>query len=211
MRIREATPADLEAIGEICLRTGDNGGDASGLFCDDAVLADVYAVPYLSGPAGFALVVERDDAGARRARDAPSVVAGYVVGTSDTRAFQEWFSAEWWPERRAGRAPRTEGDRWLLPPADDPARMLGEWVDDYPAHLHIDLLPEVQGQGVGSRLIEAVFAVLRERGIPGVHVVASLDNVGAQAFYPRVGLVELGREEHTVTWGRLLHESSMRE
>lgn len=204
MRIREATAADLDPIRDICLRTGDNGEDATGMYCDDALLADVFTVPYLTGPGGFALVVERDDAGAGQVRHTPGDVAGYVVGTSDTRAFQEWFSGQWWPQRRAGREPRTAADRWLLPAADDPERMLSDWIGDYPAHLHIDLLPQVQGKGAGRSLIDSASVVLRDRGAPGVHVVASLANAGAQAFYPRVGFVELERDGDSVTWGRRL-------
>ena len=39
--------------------------------------------------------------------------------------------------------------------------------DEYPAHLHIDLLPETQGQGLGRRLIETLVDALQERACPG--------------------------------------------
>jgi GNAT superfamily N-acetyltransferase len=190
MSIRPATEADEDALAQICLLTGNQGTDATGKFCDERVLSDVYALPYLYAPSGFAWVWEGGDG-----------VAGYVVGTSDTRAFQQWFSDQWWPPRRAGREPRTDGDAWLLPAADDPARMLNRHVDEYPAHLHIDLLPHVQGQGVGRQLIAAAADVWEEWGVPGVHLEASQANTGAQAFYPRVGFTELGRDTRTVTWG----------
>ncbi|MEX0913609.1 MAG: GNAT family N-acetyltransferase [Demequina sp.] len=138
MSIRPATAADEDALARICLLTGDNGTHARGLFCDDWVLADVYALPYLYAPNGFALVWEEADG-----------VAGYVVGATDTRGFQRWFSDQWWPARRAGRESLTPGDGWLLSAAEDSARMLSRHVDDYPAHLHIDLLPATHGRGVG--------------------------------------------------------------
>lgn len=192
MTMRAATGADAQAIARICLLTGANGTDATGDFCDDAAISDVYATPYLHGPAGFCLVWDDGDG-----------PVGYVLGTADTRAFQEWFVATWWPSRPQ-REPRTQGDRWLLPSALDPERMLIDAVDDYPAHLHIDLLPQAQGRGAGRALIEAACELLADRGVAGVHLVASTDNAGAQAFYPRVGFASLARDGGSVTFGRLL-------
>jgi GNAT superfamily N-acetyltransferase len=62
---------------------------------------------------------------------------------------------------------------------------------DYPAHLHIDLLPETQGQGVGRQLIETLSAELRRRGVPGVHLEVDPANTGAAAFYERIGMQRL--------------------
>ncbi len=41
---------------------------------------------------------------------------------------------------------------------------------EYPAHLHIDLLPETQGQGLGRGLMETLFAELTRRGVRGLHL-----------------------------------------
>ncbi|PKQ25342.1 MAG: GNAT family N-acetyltransferase [Actinobacteria bacterium HGW-Actinobacteria-4] len=191
MSIRPATAADSAAIARICLLTGSSGTDATGKFCDDAAVSDVYATPYLHGPGGFALVWELD-----------GEPVGYILGTTDTHAFQEWFSSDWWPRKGAGRSIKTADDGWLIPSAADPARMLNAFVDDYPAHLHIDLLPEAQGQGAGRALIEAMMGELRERGVPGVHLETDIANEGANAFYPRVGFSELLRTEGGFIWGR---------
>jgi GNAT superfamily N-acetyltransferase len=191
MSIRPATLADAPAIAHICLLTGSVGTDATGKFCDDTAISDVYATPYLYGPGGFALIWETD-----------TEPVGYILGTADTRAFQEWFSSDWWPRVGAGRTIKTADDEWLIPSAADPARMLNAYVDGYPAHLHIDLLPEAQGQGAGRALIEAMIGLLGDRGVSGVHLDASAANLGANAFYPRVGFTELERTEGGVFWGR---------
>jgi ribosomal protein S18 acetylase RimI-like enzyme len=192
--IRPATDADHAQIARICLLTGATGNDATGVFTDDTALADVYATPYLHGPGGFALVWDVD-----------GEARGYVVGTSDTRAFQEWFTHEWWPSRVNSHPARTDGDAWLLPEAANPQRTLIEQVDAYPAHLHIDLLPDQQGQGAGRALIDACIALMRERGVPGLHLVAETANAGAQAFYPRVGFEAIATDDTTVTFGMRLH------
>lgn len=72
-----------------------------------------------------------------------------------------------------------------------PERMLHPDVDAYPAHLHIDLLPELQGRGRGRALIRRLLAELRARGVPGVHLGIDPANATAAQFYRRLGFVEL--------------------
>jgi len=191
-RIRPASPADAESIARICLLTGADGGDATGLFADDTALADVFAVPYLYGPACIALAWEVD-----------GEVRGYVLGASDTAEFQQWFSDTWWPSR-PHRVERTAGDEWLLLSAADPQRTLSSHLGDYPAHLHIDLLPDQQGRGAGRQLIEAFCAAAADAGAAGVHLVASSANLGAAAFYPRVGFSAIDTTATTTTYARRL-------
>lgn len=190
-RIRPATPADEPQIARICVLTGADGGDAAGRFGDDTALADVLASPYLYGPSCFAWVVDID-----------GTARGYVVAAADTQAFQHWFSGEWWPERGPLHEAKTDGDAWLLSSAADATRCLSDAVAEYPAHLHIDLLPELQGAGWGRRLIDTLMAQLAEQGVSGVHLAAPRTNAGAQAFYPKVGFVRIGEDDHSVTWAR---------
>lgn len=191
--VRPAQRRDHGAIPRICLLTGARGDDASGVFGDDTVLADVYATPYLHGPGGFALVW-----------DVGGEPRGYVLGTSDTEAFQEWFVRSWWPERAGGHPRRTPSDDWLLAAAADPRRMLSPLLASYPAHLHIDLLPDQQGRGAGRALIEAACALLESLRVSGVHLVAERVNAGARSFYPRVGLAPVSEDDATVTFARTL-------
>ncbi len=190
-RIRPATTADEQQIARICLLTGADGGDAAGRFSDDTALADVFALPYLHGPSCFAWVV-----------DVGGTARGYVVAAADTPAFQQWFSNEWWPEREPLHAVTTEDDAWLMPEAADPKRCLSAAVEEYPAHLHIDLLPELQGAGWGRRLIDTLMAQLAEQGIDGVHLVVPSANKSALAFYPKVGFVRIGEDDKNVTFAR---------
>src|SRR3569623_1658012 len=58
---------------------------------------------------------------------------------------------------------------------------------DYPAHLHIIPLPEVQSGGWGRRLIETELDALRKSGAKGVQLGVSPTNIRAQGFYKHVG------------------------
>jgi GNAT superfamily N-acetyltransferase len=54
----------------------------------------------------------------------------------------------------------------------------------YPAHLHINLTKNARGNGTGRALTETYFQALRERRIPGVHVICGKSPV---PFYERLG------------------------
>lgn len=69
--------------------------------------------------------------------------------------------------------------------------MLIPEVDEYPAHLHIDLLPGLQGRGVGRQLIGTLQAALLDRGIRKLHLTMDPTNLGARAFYEHLGFHEL--------------------
>ena len=187
-RIRPYRRGDEPALAEICLRTADAGADATGIFADDDLWAEVFVLPYVSRHPAFAFVVEADD----------GRVVGYAVAAPDTRRFEDWFAGEWWP-RFAERWPRPERE---LTRQDGTliyayGRRAGAepYGDTHPAHLHIDLLPEMQGQGWGRRLIETVVEALRAEGVTGLHLVASADNVAALGFYDRLGFTRMPSHE----------------
>ena len=194
-RIRPFRPGDESALADICLKTADAGADATGLLDDDDLWAQIFVLPYAARHPDFAFVVETDD----------ERVMGYIVGAPDSAAFEEWFASEWWP-RFARRWPKPQGDPLPVSASRQDgivryayARHGGAqpFGDEYPAHLHIDLLPETQGQGLGRRLIETLENALRDAGVPGLHLVASAENTGAIAFYPRVGFEPLPSPEGT--------------
>ena len=87
--IRPATIADLPGAYRVCLLTGDEGADASGLYANPDLLGHVYVGPYVVGEPGHALVVADRDG-----------VAGYCLAARDTDAFAAWAEREWWPPLR---------------------------------------------------------------------------------------------------------------
>src|ERR1700743_2333111 len=180
--IRPYRPGDRAAIYDICLNTGDGGQDATHLYGDPRLLGHVYAGPYLAHAPQCCFVVE-DDAG----------VGGYVVGTADTRAFEEVLARAWWPALRArypdpgkdAKTPDERMQRLIHRPARTPARI----VEPYPAHLHIDLLPRLQGRGLGRRLLDRWRAAV---GRP-THLGVGLRNERAVGFYRAYGFAEVER------------------
>lgn len=177
--LRGYVPDDLAPLYRICLLTGDAGRDATPLYRDPDLLGHVYCGPYPAADPSLSLVVE----------DAEGV-AGYLVGTADSTGFAAWQEQHWWPALR---------QRYPLGPDDGTAdHRLVEHLHHpplvvpppgYPAHLHVDLLPRLQGQGWGRRLVEEFARRLRQRGVPGLHLGVDPRNTGAHAFYARLGFV----------------------
>ncbi|MBO1438244.1 GNAT family N-acetyltransferase [Meiothermus sp. CFH 77666] len=187
--IRPYAPADLPHLYRVCLLTGDSGADASGLYRDPDLLGHIYAAPYAVHEPDLTFVLT-DEKG----------VCGYVLGCRDSNAFAAWMEAEWLPPLRYKYPLPPEGDvskdaamirlihKGYIPSSLNP---------EYPAHLHIDLLPRAQGQGQGRKLMEVFLNRLRGLGVPGVHLGVGQRNAGAVAFYERMGFVRL----QTFPWG----------
>lgn len=182
--IRPYRPSDRAALYEICVKTADAGSDATGVLSDDDLWGDLFAVPYAERHPDLAWVVEAED----------GRTIGYIVATDDTDAFYAWFRDEWWPtlSQRFPRAEEvvTREDRMVEYGYE---RMPGIEPNyaDHPAHLHIDLLPETQGQGLGRQLMETLFAELSRRGVRGLHLGIDPANTAAAAFYERLGMTRL--------------------
>lgn len=190
LAIRPARPADREALFDICLRTADAGRDATALLSDGRLPGYVWAVPYLVIEPDFAFVL----ADSRR-------TVGYVIAARDTAAFAARLAREWWPQIRrqtAGMKATRPLDEMVLRHIANPEPPLDWLCEAYPAHLHINLLPEAQSRGWGRRLVETELVALEAHGVVGVHLGVSPRNVRAQAFYRHLGFEDLSRDGHVI-------------
>ena len=77
-------------------------------------------------------------------------------------------------------------------------------LEQYPAHLHIDLLPRVQGQGWGRELMQTFWQHLRDQRVTGVHLGVSAKNMGGIAFYQKLGFKMLRDHSSWQVYGLLL-------
>jgi ribosomal protein S18 acetylase RimI-like enzyme len=196
--IRRAVLSDLPYFYEICLKTGDESKDASALFFDQYLLGHYYAAPYLVCPSGICFTTEYDYR-----------PQGYIVAVPDTASFHQWMEEQWLPPLRnrypwpspPARSKKEEEIIGLIHKRKFPVDIGGQpWLTDYPAHLHIDLLPCLQGKGQGRVLIDTLFDELARKGVSGLHLGVGSSNTGAIAFYRKMGFTVL--EEHD--WGLTL-------
>ncbi|MCL2444093.1 MAG: GNAT family N-acetyltransferase [Treponema sp.] len=203
INIRKAVLSDLPYLYEICLKTGDNGKDATDLYFDPYLIGNYFAAPYLLFPDCICFVVEY--------KYRPQ---GYIIAAPDSTAFHKWLEEQWLPPLRI-RFPkpyspdiiRSDKEKWILdqihekcfPVDQDDLKLYAE----YPAHLHIDMLPCLQGKGLGRTLTDTLFAELKQRGVTGLHLGVSSSNAGAVAFYQKLGFSVLKEHDWGFTMGKL--------
>jgi ribosomal protein S18 acetylase RimI-like enzyme len=188
--IRLARPGDEAGAYHVCLKTGDYGKDGEPFYRDDPdALGRIFVGPYLKFESDFSLILE-DGKG----------VCGYALAALDSRGFYRRYEAEWRPQLVA-KFPKPPGasatwtrvqhvHSWY----HQPDYFTPEPYAKYPSHLHIDLLERAQGRGFGSRMMKLLMSKLRERGSPGGHLGVSALNTRAEAFYKKIGFIELVRQ-----------------
>ena len=193
--IRAATLQDLPGAYRVCLLTGDAGRDATQIFRNPELLGHVYVGPYVVGQRDLASVVADDDG-----------VAGYGLAAVDTRAFEQWAEAQWWPTLRMTYPPRTDGspEADLIALVHAPPVAADDLLADYPSHLHLDLVDRVRGHGNGRLLVERILGQLRQGGSSGVHLDVASSNANAIAFYGHLGFGEVGRRPDSILMGMRL-------
>lgn len=187
----------MSALYKICLLTGDSGRDASRVYGDEKLLGHIYAAPYALLEPELCFVLE-DAMGA----------CGYILGAFESSLFYQRFVDEWLPQvlpaylKPSEKKTELSADERLI-------RYLFEFdaekdqkmSQDYPSHLHIDLLPRAQKQGQGRKLMETFLAELKAKGSKGVHLGLSQHNNNAYAFYLRMGFKELERDDGSIMMG----------
>jgi GNAT superfamily N-acetyltransferase len=201
-RLRPARRADLPGLYAVCLKTGDSGKDGTALHDDPTLLGKFYVGPYVVLEPDLAFTLE-----------GPSGAAGYLLGTLDTPEFNRRCESEWLqPLRETVHNPGNDLTTWR---ESDWVRRLIHVPDfvtspallAYPAHAHIDLLPEARGHGFGRRLMHFLMARLAARGAKGLHLAVSPSNAGGQAFYQKLGFQNVNAPElprHTIFMARSL-------
>lgn len=187
LTFRKAVPQDEDALYAICLATGDSGKDATHLYADDKIVGNIYAVPYLHLCPDSAFVAEDGEG-----------VCGYIVGATDTAAYEKLLEQAWWPKLRE-RYPIAEEEGNLLPEEHrkrvafihQPSQMPAAVLQNYPAHIHMNLLERARGTGGGSRLLSMWVEMERGRGTPGIHLGANPENHTGVAFWQSRGFAPL--------------------
>jgi len=188
--IRPAGPLDLEALGHIAYATGFFGSSAAVYFPSPPLFRDLWIKPYLEGIGACNFVAELE-----------GKIVGYIIGTPDVRSYRRYFL------RSAGEILGkvfTGGYPGLLPSARFLLRAARYGrrqapIEQYPAHLHINLLPQSRGLGVGQKLLEAHLDCLRARGVHGVQLSTTRENKAALGLYQKLGF-EVYAEWESPLW-----------
>ncbi len=195
--IRKAEASDKDAIEDICYRTGYMGEDLSGLeqFNDRILFAALFCQYYILYEKQHCFVAVDTE---------KNKVVGYILGTPDTKSQRRkvTFAMGWrialrilsvtiwkYPESLKAVLHFIGG---FEPSSDDFI------YTQYPAHLHINILPDYQKSGIGKKLITA-FEHHIQSFSKGVHLITSNKNSKAIPFYRKMGY-HLLKEKESKLW-----------
>ncbi|MFX0172806.1 MAG: GNAT family N-acetyltransferase [Candidatus Hodarchaeota archaeon] len=186
--IRKYQPSDRNKVIDICWRTGYMGEEAKGRFDDPYLFGLLFCIYYLDYEPDNCFVAVDDES---------KVVVGYILSSFDSKKQEKRFRQLMTPKilRRVflytmWRRPKTfktllyfRKNEKKSPPIPNEKELLSP----YPAHLHIDILPEWHNKGIGRRLIHILESHLSSSGILGVHLGTTDYNIKAIPFYTKVG------------------------
>ncbi|MEW5844431.1 MAG: GNAT family N-acetyltransferase [Bacteroidota bacterium] len=194
--IRNYRSNDLPKLYEICLRTGDSGKDATHIYKDPMLIGSFYAAPYTVLHPGLTFILAEND-----------LPIGYIIGTDNSEKFFTQSEEIYFPELRK---------KYPMPDINDTSadariiRLIHKGhvpkpeLLSYPAHLHIDILPEGQGKGMGKKLVETFSNKLREMNVSALHLEVGKRNVNAIMFYERIGFHKIIEYEYSIAYGIIL-------
>ena len=192
--IRSYQSGDRDAVYDICLKTGDSGKDASNQFTDPLALGHIYAGPYMEYEPQSVFILNNG-----------KNLSGYIMGTMDSKAFYDWMYNEWFQLlRNTYTQPSGDPSRWSRTEKTINiffTEMNKKLFEEFPAHLHIDLLPIAQGKGQGKLMMDHYISHLVNNDIKGVHLELSITNKRAFNFYKRYGMSELERDDDSIFMG----------
>lgn len=180
--IRKYHPKDANNLKRICIETASEVFQGKKL--TETALTEVYCRYYIEHePENCFVVVDKDDE-----------AKGYILCAKDYETYKKVFKQNYL--KTWNLATLIMGNLSL--------NGLHDFAQEYPAHLHIDLLPECQGQGFGSKLVRLLIDHLKEQKIPGLMLHVGGDNDGAIRFYKRCGFKELHVDKLGVLMGMKL-------
>jgi ribosomal protein S18 acetylase RimI-like enzyme len=192
--VRKFEEEDRSGLYHVCLATGDSGASAIHLYNEKEMLGEIYVGPYLSFQPELSLTLIKEG------------IAGYALAALDTRAFEDTLRSQWWPmilEKYSTRSPENfnEREKDLFGYIQNPPLRPEKVVDEYPSHLHIDLLEQAQGRGIGKAMMHLLLDALREQGSKGVHLGMGATNARAFTFYTKLGFTLLDKNDDEWTMG----------
>ncbi len=194
--VRPYRASDRPAIREICVATAWMGQPAGDRIADDWIWAEYWTRYFTDRERRHTWVaVSRVD----------GRVVGYLTGTADVRRFERYV-----PWLLPGMVLRVIRGRLISNPVSRRAifgtlksMMRGELalppgiIERYPATLHLNLLAETRGQGLGRRLFERYIARIRRLGVRGVHAQTLSVNAGVAKFNEALGFRQVATRPFT--------------
>ncbi len=177
--IREYRQDDREEVRKIAVEASASAGYPRS---DPRLLADLLTNYYLRYEPEHSIVAEVDGR-----------VSGYLLGCLDTRWCRLLKSLLVIPSATIRSLPRgnlgLKELRYLATVIYVSIRggLRQKSPRGYPAHFHVNVRSDYRGLGTGTSLVERFLDILRENGIPGVHVRVRRGDLKVAEFFKSFG------------------------
>jgi len=180
--IRSYQAQDYQGVRDVCCATGLLGEPVVKVFNDEEIFADLFTKYYTDVEPESAFVMENQ-----------GKIVGYVLGCRDRRKLRKYFLVKILPQIvpkiiwRYFTRYNPQERKWVRRVAFDGIKG-GFCSSPGSAHLHIDLLKEYRGLGVGKTLINKFFQHMRDKGVDKIYGgVWSFNDRKTKDLYRKLG------------------------
>lgn len=173
LEIREYTPDYKESVRRICIATGSEKGRTDPVYADYA--CTLYCDEYADHEVVY-LLMDEDKA------------VGYILCAEDADVYAENMKPYLDHLRELGEHYIMMGEM--------ENRMYQELKQDYPAHMHIDVMEDYTHGGHGTALFNTLIRRLEQDHVKGLNLCVASANERAVKFYKKMGfevLQDLGQ------------------
>ncbi|MFX0098473.1 MAG: GNAT family N-acetyltransferase [Candidatus Hodarchaeota archaeon] len=193
VEIRQLQKDDEDAIVDICYTTGDDF--MKWLIPTPYMFGLYFCLYYVWYETGNCFVAEDTET---------SKVIGYILSSLDsTKQYHDFKDKmelkikEY--QERGGKFPLKTRIFSFIKFNHSISKKL---VSAYPAHLHIDIFPSYQRQGIGHRLVQALEAHFRKKEVAGYHLEVGAGNKKGVSFYRKYGMNLLSKNLFGLIFGK---------
>lgn len=185
MTIRPYNEKDKENVRFVCLNAeGPCKSTKRGINFALAVYCDYY--------------IENEPENCFVATDENDKAIGYIISTENFDKFKEKYISDYFPRIAKWEYRRRKSALRAIASQE-------KYKEDYPAHLHIDILPEYQHMGLGRKLMDTLCDNLRKKNVKGVMFTVWHKNYNAIKFYEKYGFELIETKETTLVYGLKLN------
>ncbi len=179
VHIRSYETKDKIQVQKICVATGFGSGDMDKTQRD--VLLSAFCNYYIEEEPQHCFVAETD-----------GQVIGYILCAADSFI---------WANRFRENYIAKSDNEYVKAVCAGSMGMPLKYGSDYPAHLHIDILPQYQRMGIGVKLVDTLTTHLKENHVKGVMLSVAADNEKGQRFYEKYGFHVLEKQTYEIAMG----------
>ncbi len=184
--VRPYNKKDFRYVQDICLATSWLAEEDTPT--NRAMLCAMFCDYYLDNQGEFCFVAVDDN----------DVPVGYILCSADCDDYHDKMTELYLPLVR--KISGTQFFKW-----NAEVKLQERYSrQGYTAHLHVDILPDFQHQGVGTQLIQSLEKHLKEKFVEGIYLICGSKNESARAFYEKNGYEDIDYITGAVVYGKKL-------